>query len=209
MAEVVQVETRQLRGKRNARRMRHDGSIPAVLYGHGLETIALSIPAEQIDAAVRRGVRVVELAGAVSESALIRELQWDTWGLHILHIDFGRISADETVELSITVELRGEAPGIKEGGIVKQLIHEIQVDCKATAIPEKLDANVNKLKLNESLTVADIELPEGVKYLGDPAAVIVHCVEPAEVLEEEAGAVEAEPEVIGRKEEEEGEGKKT
>ena len=149
MAEVLQVEARQSRGKRNARRMRRAGTIPAVLYGHGEETVSLAVRTDAMAAAVRHGSHVVELAGAVQQSALIRDLQWDVWGTGILHVDFARVSADETIEVTVSVELRGEAPGVKEGGVVEHLVHEVEIECKATAVPEKIVVNINQLKLGE------------------------------------------------------------
>jgi large subunit ribosomal protein L25 len=210
MAEVLQVAVRQSRGKRNARRMRHAGSVPAVLYGHGQEVLSLAVPTDAIRAAIRHGSHVVELAGAVQESALIREMQWNVWGTDILHVDFARVSADETVEIVVAVELRGEAPGIREGGIIEHLIHELEIECKATAIPEKLVANVNKLKLGESITVANLKLPEGAIVHGELDDIVVQCVVPTEVPEEgeAAEAGEGEPEVIGGRKEGEEEGDK-
>ncbi len=204
MAEVLNVEVRQTRGKRHARRMRATGMIPAVLYGHGEATVSLTVSAEQLDTAVRHGSRMVNLAGAVDEMALISELQWNTWGTNVLHADFTRVSEHEKVKTQVTVELRGEAPGVREGGVVEQLIHEVQVECKATDIPDKLTVSVNELKLHDTITVADLELPAEGVVLAEADTVVVQCVEPAKELEEEGGAVEGEPEIIGRKEEEEG-----
>jgi len=204
MAEELTVEIRQSRGKHNSRRLRAAGSIPAVLYGHGKETVALSVPAEQLDAAVRHGGRLVTLAGAVDEDAIIRELQWDAWGSHVLHVDFTRVSQHEKLEVDVALELRGEAPGVKEGGLVEQLIHEVHLECEAAAIPDKLDVNINQLGLGESITAGGLELPPSARLLDAPETVIVHCSEPVKELEEEAAAAgEAEPEVIGRKKEEE------
>jgi large subunit ribosomal protein L25 len=208
MAEVLQVEVRQSRGKRNSRRMRRAGTIPAVLYGHGEETVSLAVRTDAMQAAVRHGSHVVELAGAVQQSALIRDMQWDVWGKGILHVDFARVSADETIEVVVSVELRGQSPGVKEGGIVEHLVREVEIECKATSVPEKLVVNINHLKLGEAITVADLALPEGAKCHGDPAAIVAHCVLPVAAPEEEEviEGGEAEPEVIGgRKEEEEGE----
>ena len=206
MPEVLQVEVRRTRGKRHARRMRKDGRIPAILYGHGRESVSLAVAAEAVEAAVRHGSYVVELKGAVKENALIRELQWNTWGTEVLHVDFTRVRADETVEITVPIELRGEAPGLKEGGAVEHVLHEIEIECKATAVPEKIKANVNNLQVGQSITVADLVLPEGAKCLANAEQVVVQCVVPLEVPEEEEeAAAEVEPEVIGgRKEEEEG-----
>jgi large subunit ribosomal protein L25 len=204
MAEVIEAKLRKDRGKRNARRLRKAGGVPGVLYGHGQETVTLSFSAEPLEAAIRHGRRVVSLTGDVTEQAFIRECQWDTWGLHVLHVDLTRVSEHEKVEVQVAIELRGEAPGVRQGGVLRHVIHEVEVTCEATAIPEKVYANVNHLELGGVITVADMETPEGVAVKLDPEAVVVQCVEVLEEAEEVAGeGAEAEPEVIGRKKEEE------
>lgn len=207
MAAELKVDRRDQRGKHNARRMRREGLIPAVLYGHGEETVSLSVSADELDALVHHGTRMVNLTGAANESAFIRELQWDTWGVHVLHADFTRVSAEEKVELVVTVVLRGESPGVKEGGVVEHLIHEVEIECPAMSIPEHIDVNINHLGLGQSISVADLLLPKDARVIGEADAVVVQCVVPAELPEEaEAEAVAGEPEVIGKKaEEDEGE----
>jgi len=198
MAQELKVELRQNRGRHHNRRLRRAGSIPGVLYGHRKENVSLAVPAESLDALVQRGNRLVTLTGAVSESAFIRDVQWDVWGTHVLHVDFTRISEHEKVKVQIAVEIRGEAPGVREGGVVEQSIHQVEIECPASAIPERVLVNINQLKLHDSITVADLELPEGAVVLGDPAAVVVQCVEPVELPEEEVvEAAAGEPEVIG------------
>jgi large subunit ribosomal protein L25 len=204
MAELLNVERRETRGKRDARRDRRAGKLPAVLYGHGQEAVSLALSAEQFEAALRHGARLVKLAGALDEQAFIREIQWDTWGTHILHVDFTRISEHEKVEVRVAVDIRGEAPGLKAGGVVKQLIHELEIECEATAIPDKLHVNINQLQLGQAITIGQLELPPGIVVLAEPESVVVECAEPVEVVEEAAGApAEGEPEVIGKKKEEE------
>jgi large subunit ribosomal protein L25 len=206
MAEVLNVEVRKEAGKRHAQRLRKNGVIPAVLYGHGEQTVSLAVPREQFSAALRHGSRLVELKGGANESALIRDLQWDIYGTVVLHIDFARVSADERIEVKVPVELRGQAPGVRAGGVIQHLVHEIEIECLATAIPDKIQLNINHLELKGSITVGQLELPQGVKLLSEPDAIAVQCVEPAVEEEVEAAPTEgAEPEVIGRKAEEEGE----
>jgi large subunit ribosomal protein L25 len=208
MSETLKVEVREGRGKRHARRLRQLGAVPAILYGHGEANLSLSIPLDQVKTAVRHGARVVDLDGAVKEKAFIRDLQWDTFGLEVLHLDLARVSADEKVEVEVVVELRGEAPGVKEGGVVSQVLHQVDVESLVTAIPDKLTLSINALGLNQSLTVADIELPQGTTMVTSGETVVVQCLVP-KVEEETAplSAEGAEPELIGRKpgEEEEGE----
>jgi large subunit ribosomal protein L25 len=199
MAETLQAEARSSRGKRNAKRLRAAGKVPAVLYGHGEKTVSLAIPAEQLTAAVRHGSRVVDLKGAVSDSALVRELQYDTFGLEILHADFARVSADERVHVKVRLEIRGQAAGLKEGGIIEHLIHEVEIECPVAAIPDKIFINVAALKLDESMTVGQATLPEGAKIVSGEDEIAVQCVKPLETEEEAAaapGAEGAEPELI-------------
>ena len=131
MSETLQVTRRETRGKRNARRQRAAGAIPAILYGHGEESISLTLKATEINAAIRHGSRVVDLAGDVADQVLIREVQWDTFGTDVLHVDLTRVAADETITVNVPMELRGVAPGTKEGGVVEHLVNEVEIDCLA------------------------------------------------------------------------------
>jgi len=205
MSLQLAVEPRDTQGKHRNRRLRQSGKIPGILYGHGLDCVPLSVAADVLTAAIRHGSRLVSLTGAVNESAFIRDLQWDTWGTHIVHVDFTRISEHEIVEVRVPVELRGESPGVREGGVVVQHVHEVEIACPASVIPEKVAVNINHLMLNESILLGSLQLPEGAKILAaDMEEVVVECIVPVELPEEGAGeAVPGEPEVIGAKEEEE------
>jgi large subunit ribosomal protein L25 len=177
--------------------------VPLILYGHGEESVALTASQHDLTAVVRHGSRVVDLQGAVSQQAFLREVQWDTFGVEMLHADLTRVRAGELVETGVTIETRGEAPGTKVGGIVQVLVHEVRINCPVGSIPEKLVINVNELELDGSISAADLELPEGAELVTPANTVVVHCVPAAPVAEEEEeGAVgPVEPEVIGRKEE--------
>jgi large subunit ribosomal protein L25 len=203
MALQLAVESRNSQGKHRNRRLRQSGQIPGVLYGHGLDNVPVSVSADALSAAIRHGSRLVSLTGALNESAFIRDLQWDTWGTHIIHVDFTRISEHEIVEVRVPVELRGEAPGVREGGVVVQHVHEVEIACPASVIPEKLAVNINHLKLNDTILLNGLTLPEGAKILAaDMEAIVVECTIPVELPEEGAEGVPAEPEIIGAKEKE-------
>jgi len=202
MAEIhtLKVELRDTFSKRANRRLRNSGQVPAVLYGHGKTVKSLTLAAEELNAAVRHGNRFVALSGGLAENAFIKDVQWNTWGTEILHVDFARVDAHEKVHVTVAVELRGEAPGTKDGGVVKLAMHTIELECEAASIPEKIDVNINHLGFGKVLHVSDLELPKGTKALVDAATVVVSCVAPVEVSdEEETTAEEGEPEVIGRK----------
>ena len=202
--EVIQAKVRTATGKRRNRRLRRAGQIPAVLYGHGKEVISLAVPSEGVDALLRHGSRVVELRGDVSESVFVREVQYDAFGREVLHLDFNRVRAGEAVETTVPIELKGEAPGVRMGGILEQTLHELDIRCPVMHIPESIVADVSTMEIGDALTAGQLSLPEGVESLTDPNITVVHVVELREE-EEEAAAGAAEPEVIGEKKEEEGE----
>jgi large subunit ribosomal protein L25 len=198
MSEVLNVEVRNTRGKRHARRMRRTGHVPGVLYGHGNEAVSLAISGEQVASMVRHGSRLVELNGGVSEKAFVSELQWDAFGIEVLHIDLIRVNEDEKITLEVAIELRGEAPGTREGGVIDHVVHQVEIECPVGVIPEKLSLSVKDLHLNGSLTAANLPLPAGASLLVDDDLVIVTC----HIVSEDGETVtseSAEPEVIGRK----------
>lgn len=207
MRDTLQVRVREQLGKRNTRRLRATGQIPAVLYGHGQASVSLTTGADQVAGVLRHGGRIVDLAGDVTETALIREVQWDPFGVDVLHIDLFRVSAEESVEVTLPIELRGAAAGSKEGGLVEHIRHEATIRCPVLVLPERLVLNITNLGLNKHLTFADVPLPEGAVMLSDLEEQVVHCVVPKDEVEGTGTPGEAaEPEVIGRKKDEEGEG---
>ncbi len=203
--EVLEVKFREETGKRRNRRMRADGMVPATLYGHKKDPQTVSLSEDQLNTVLRHGGHIVELAGDVVERALLKEVQWDTWGKQVLHVDLTRVAADEKVQVTLPLNLRGEAEGVKEGGVVEQLVHEVVLECEATAIPAVVEVRIADLALGKNLTVADIELPAGVKILLAADTPVVHCVEKRDVSLEEEAAAASEPEVIAKKKAEDAE----
>ncbi len=202
-AQTLTVQLRDSFGKRRNRRLRNDGKIPAVLYGHNQPVQSLSVAADELESVVRHGNRFVQLGGDVKDQAFIKDVQWNTWGNQILHVDFARVSATEKVHVTVSVELRGEAPGTKDGGVVKHVLHSIELECAAAAVPEKLEVNINSLAFNQLIHVSDLELPSGAVALIDANTLVVSCTPPVEIAETEATEGDNEPEVIGRKKTEE------
>jgi large subunit ribosomal protein L25 len=207
MAESLNTTNRELLGKRDSRRLRNGGMIPAELYGHGQSNVHLSIPRVEVQTAVRHGAHLVELKGAVNESALIRNVQWDPYGTDVIHIDLARVSAEEAVEVTLPVELRGTAAGTKEGGVIQHVLHDVKILCPAALIPDKLEARITNLKVGEHFTAGQLELPAGASLLTSPDQIIALCAMPiAEADTEAVPAEPAEPELIGRKPKDEEEG---
>jgi large subunit ribosomal protein L25 len=171
--------------------------------------VNLTLAADEFEASLRHGAKVVDLDGAASGKALLQDVQWDTFFHQVLHVDLLRVRAGERVTVDVPIELRGESPGVQNGGVIEQMIHSVEIEVALDVIPDKLHVNINQLQIGDQLTIKDItDLPEGAKVLADEDDMIVHCIQPA-VEEEEAPAEEAvvgEPEVIakGKQEEEEG-----
>ena len=200
-SEQLTTEKRDQTGTSATRRLRKAGKVPAVLYGHGGEAVSLAVPADQVASVIRHGSKLLELGGTVSEKAFLKEVQWDPLGASVLHLDLARVVAGEKVEVTVTVELRGVAPGISEGGIVDHQVHEVSLECPVTHIPNTLEVNVNSLQLGDSITATELELPEDSTLLLSEDTIIVQCREPAEEDESEDDAVggPSEPEIVGRK----------
>jgi large subunit ribosomal protein L25 len=205
MAEttVLTAQSREGNGSQSARKLRRTRLVPAVLYGHKEETLSLSVAVDELRSAIRRGARVVDLQTPLKlEKALIKELQWDHLGKELLHADFYRVSADERIAINVRLELRGTAPGVTAGGSLNQPLHTLNVECLAIAVPESIRVPIGELQIGSAVYVRDLHLPEGVKVLDDPDAIVVQVsapVEEAEVAPAAAPVAEtAEPEVIGR-----------
>jgi large subunit ribosomal protein L25 len=212
MAEVVVLKTepREGRGSQRAKRLRKQGFIPAVIYGHQEGTASLALGKEDLEKAVRHGARVVDLqTDGTVQKALIRDIQWDHLGHDILHVDFERVAADERISVTVPVQIRGTAAGAAGGGLLDQPLHTLLVECPAISVPDSIRVNISELQIGAAIYVRDLTLPEGVKVLTDPDAIVVQMSAP--VAEPEAPAAPAaegsEPEVIGRQKgaEEEGE----
>lgn len=207
MAQTLNVDRRETTGRKRNKRLRIAGKIPAILYGHGEECVNLTVPKDALSLVVRQGAHLVELQGAVTDTALIREVQWNTYGTEILHIDFNRVSKDERVKVSVPVELRGDAPGVKAGGVIQHVTHALEIEVPVINLVDRFDLKITSLELEGVIHAKDVPLPEGAVLLTDGDAVVVQCVLPREELPE-AGAPTgdgSEPEVIARKKEE-GEG---
>jgi len=203
MAESVQlaVQPRGAYGSQATKRLRKQGLLPAVVYGHKQETLTLALANEDFVKALRQGARLVELkTGADTQTAIIQDVQWDHLGKDVLHVDFRRVSRDERVVVSVPLHLRGIAPGVAGGGVLDQPLHVMNVECLVTAVPHEIRVNVAELQIGQALHVRELHLPEGVKAMGDPDAIVVQVTAPQ--VEPTAAAAPvaetAEPEVIGR-----------
>lgn len=204
MAEtaVLQIQNRSKRGKMAMRRLRTTGLTPGIVYGHGIEPVPIQLSSVALEYAVRHGSRVVQLdLAGTQEHALIREVQWDTFGQVIVHVDFARVSAEERVRVEVPIELRGTAPGVEEGGVLQHYVHTIEIECLATEIPECIRVDVRNLRLGQAIHVSELVIPAGMRVFADAEVVVVQVVQPAleAATPAEAEPAVAEPEIVGRR----------
>ncbi len=200
---TLQAETRTKLGTKHTRKLRAQGRLPGIIYGHGEAPETFSVSAHDVAMEMEHGARLVELnLGGKANQYLIKEIQYDHLGKDPIHMDLARVDLHERIRVRVVVELRGTPKGIHEGGILDQLLDNIEIECLASEIPQTLHPNVVELDVGDNLLVRDLELPEGVVAISDPEEKIamVHLLSvaaEAEVKEEEEEASD-EPERIGR-----------
>jgi large subunit ribosomal protein L25 len=198
-------------GKGGARRTRRDGLVPAVLYGIGDEPQTLSLDAKEIEIMFRQhgGSSIIlelDIAGGSKtgvNKALVKEVQRDTVSGQVLHMDLQAVSATRKLTVDVPVVVLGEAPGVKEGGVMEVVLRDLQIQCLPADIPDKYEIDVSDMVIGDSVHVGDLSIPNA-EILNDPGNVVMTIVPPTvyeePVVEEEA--VEGEPEVVGEEKEE-------
>ena len=221
-SELKQVEAqpRPERGKNEARRVRRGGRVPAVLYGAQKQALSLSVDPKQIARILTSETghnTIFDLqVGEERTKPMIVDWQYEPIKGALLHIDLKRIAMDQRLKVSVPILLKGEAAGVKQqGGILEQILREVELECLPADIPGHIDADVSELVFGKLLRVADLAHIDRVKFLTDPNQTVAHIISvkeevapTPEVVAAEAAAAPAEPEVIkkGKQEVEEGEG---
>ncbi|MGC8838796.1 MAG: 50S ribosomal protein L25 [Anaerolineae bacterium] len=197
----LEAEPRSVVGKQ-VRRLRAEGWIPAILYGKGVSPMPLKIKAAtwRRFTATGLGRGLVELYVQGQEKpyfALIREVQRDPITRQVWHVDFQQVSMTETLRVEVPVAVVGASPVVERGdGVLLVGLTHLEVECLPTAIPSSIEVDASALKaIGDSITVADLALPEGVKVIAEPEEMVLTVV-PAGLPEEEAVVEEGEPELI-------------
>ena len=197
MADNVDLQARERegRGKNAARRLRASGMIPAVLYDDGSST-ALAVPDKVVDYTLHHlgdnALYDIDL-GSGAATARIVDVQRDPVSGRLIHVDFAPVNMRERIEVTVPLHVVGESPGAEEGGVLQQVAYEVQIESLPGDIPQEITLDVSTLGMNENLTLADVELPEGVTLISDPEEVAATVTTPTEITEEDleaAGVVE-------------------
>jgi large subunit ribosomal protein L25 len=179
---TLNAETRDEKGTASAIKLRQQGLIPAIIYGHKKDAIAVTLNAHDFDEAIHHGHRLMDLKiGKKKESVIIKDLQYDHLGKSIIHADLMRVSVTDLVTVTVPIELKGTAKGAAEGGVTVAHASALEVECRVTEIPEKITLNIKDLVVGSHLFAKDIQLPEGAKLKSDPETLVVSCTMVAEV----------------------------
>jgi large subunit ribosomal protein L25 len=191
---VLTAEKRTETGKGPARRLRAAGKVPAVIYGHGKSATGLTIDAHEFLPLMHHsGLLKIKVEGRKRDlTALVKDIQYDIIRGHVKHVDFQEVRADEMVTASISIEAHGTPAGEQHGGVLEQVIHEVEIRCPANQLPEVITVEVGELELHQALTAGELPIPADATLEIDPEQIIMHVVEPRMKIEEAEEAVEGE-----------------
>jgi len=214
---ILEAQQREPGNKNDARRVRADGKIPAVVYGAGQDAASVSVDPRQVLRILKSESghnTIFDLAfGSDRVKAMIVDWQFEPIKGKLLHVDLQRIAMDRKLKVTVPIILRGEAEGVKtQSGILEQLLREVEIECLPADIPKSIEADISHLVFGVELRVKDLEHNSKLKFLTDDERMVAHItsvkeeVAPTPEAAAEAAAAPAEPEVIKKgKQEAEGE----
>jgi large subunit ribosomal protein L25 len=217
-SNVLEAQPRTPGNKNVARRVRMGGKIPGVLYGAGKDSLTVTLDPRQVTRILHSATghnTIFDLAveGGERTKAMIVDWQYEPIKGKLLHIDMKRIAMDEKIRVKVPIHLVGEAAGVKtQGGIMDQVLREVEVECLPGDIPSHFDADVSEMVFGQVLRVSDLKHGDGLKFVTDETQAVAHvtAVKEEVVATPDAAAVDAaataaEPEVIKKGKQEAGE----
>lgn len=198
---LLKAEIREQTGSKAVRKVRKRGMIPAIVYGHKQEPVTISLDAHNFLEGLHRGQRLMDVQiGTKKEKIIVKDLQYDYLGRDIIHVDLMRVDITEMIKVTVPIELKGAATakGTHEGGIIEEHADHLEIECKATDIPESIAVLVKEIGVGDALHAGNIALPDGVKLVSSPETLLVTChlVAAAKTTEQVEEEMPAAPEVI-------------
>ena len=208
---ILKAQTRQERGKKRSAKLRQQGKIPAIIYGHKQEPQAIALDVHDFTENIHHGKRLLDIEiDGKAEKLLIKDVQYDYLGKKIIHADLIRVDLSEKVKVMVPLAFKGIPVGATEGGVLEEHLSRLEVECTVTEIPKTIDVSVKAMKIDDSIYAREIVLPAGVKLVTAPEVLVIACHIPLVV--EEPVAAEAvvteeptSPEVITERKPKEGE----
>lgn len=176
---LLKVERRSVPGSKGARLVRSAGRVPANLYGLGKPGEAVSVCEEVVEKLVadRSSVVDVELDGTV-DKAIVREVQWDVFTTHVLHLDLLRVDPNGRATVDVSLELRGEPVGLKDGGALRQHHKKLRINCPDYRIPRSIPVRIGALRIGDAVKASEIPLPEHAQLVTAADTIIVELYDP-------------------------------
>jgi large subunit ribosomal protein L25 len=192
-------------GSRESRRLRRSGLVPGVVYGGGSEARPFQVDQREVRNVLVHGGALIDLdiEGAGSVPVVIKEEQRDPVRGDLLHLDLQEVRLDEEIQADVTIELLGteESPGVKEGGVLEHVTHQVTISALPTAIPESIPVDVSGMVIGDTMQLSAVVAPEGVEFfLGedqDPDEITIATLNPPRVEEEPEPELEEEAELVG------------
>lgn len=197
----LDVKSRTANGSRAARRLRRENRVPGVLYGGDGGPISFDADARELRIALASSGAVLDLSvdSARPTPVVLKEAQRDPVRGATVHVDMLRVRLDQEIHAVVPLELRGieEAPGVKEGGVLEQVVRELNIEALPTAIPESVVHEIGEMQIGETIALAAIAMPEGVTLLDETEDVVVATLSPPRLQAEVEEELEAETELVG------------
>lgn len=192
MAIAMNADQRTSTTKGELRQLRLQGKIPGIIYGKQLtEAAQVTVDGKELQALLRshpNAVIEINIPSQGKKSVMVSEIQRDQMSRQVLHVDFHQINMNENVRASVRIHADGDSPGVREGGILQVILHELEVQCLPGNIPDAVSIDVSSLAIGESLLVSDLKLPQGVESVAEPEQVVVTILAPQKELTEEEAA---------------------
>jgi large subunit ribosomal protein L25 len=200
------VSPREVFGSRATRRLRREGMVPGVVYGHGGDARPFQVPARELRHILSEGQTLLdlELDGSKAVPVVIKEQQHHPVRGDVLHVDCLEVRLDEEIQAEVPIELEGgdQAPGVREGGVLEHVTREITVEALPTEIPERIIVDVSEMEINDTINLDSVRIPSGVKLMAEePEEITIATLSPPRVEEEPEPEVEEEAELVGEGEE--------
>ncbi len=197
----LDVRSRAADGSRAARRLRRSGRVPGVLYGGGGDSQGFDVDARDLRLALAKSGAVLDLSidGGKATPVVLKEAQRDPVRGQTVHIDLLRVRLDQAIHAVVPLELTGidDTPGVKEGGILEQIVRELNVEALPTAIPESIEHAVGEMQIGDTIGLDAIAMPDGVTLLDEVEEITVATLSPPRLQSEEEEDVESETELVG------------
>jgi large subunit ribosomal protein L25 len=197
---TLTAQTRQPNGTADARRLRREGTVPGVIYGGEGDAVAIAVDARELRHALAMGGQLITLTVDGSDTpVVVKDLQRHPVRGESMHVDFQRVRLDRVIQATVLVELVNseEAPGIVEGGILQQVVNELNVEGLPGDMPDHVQIDVSAMELNETLQLAAVPATPGITYLDDLEETIVATITPPSVETEPEDEIETETELVG------------